>query len=330
MSDWEDSINKKVALGFIIGAVFLYLTLRQIDFAATYQYIRQASLSWLALAVLVYSTAFFVRAVRWKFLIAPLKEWPAVRLFSYLILGFFMNNTLPLRLGEIIRAHITGQKVGIPRSSALATIVVERLFDGLSYVCLFLVTITFMEFPGQTRATFMSAGAAFLVGMIVFFLMARNKEFAIRIFNKLPLPFRFRDRIQSIFANFLGGLKIFGHFGALARILALSLVVWTIEGFVFLMVGWAFHLDLTIFQCFLVMIIIASGSILPTAPGYVGTVEFLGVLGLSFIGIDKNQAFGYIIVLHLLQLTTIAFWGIRSLFVEKLTFSELVRIEKQQ
>ncbi|MHB9156139.1 MAG: lysylphosphatidylglycerol synthase transmembrane domain-containing protein, partial [Endomicrobiales bacterium] len=284
----------------------------------------------IALAVLVYSSAFALRAVRWKYLLAPLKVFPAVRLFSYLILGFFMNNVLPLRLGEIIRAHITGQKVGIPRTSALATIVVERLFDGLSYICLFLVTVLFMEFPGSTKKAFLSASVLFLAGMVFLFFLVRHKQPAIRLFNKLPLPRKFQERIQSMFANFLGGLGIFGHGLGLVRILILSLTVWTIEGTVFLIMGQAFHMDLSLFQCFFVMIIIGTGAILPTAPGYVGTVEFLGVTALSFMGINKNQAFGYIITLHLLQLTTIAFWGIRSLVIEKITFSELVRIEKQR
>jgi uncharacterized membrane protein YbhN (UPF0104 family) len=78
------------------------------------------------------------------------------------------------------------------------------------------------------------------------------------------------------------------------------------------------------------MIIIGTGAIIPTAPGYVGTVEFLGVTSLAFLGFDKNQSFGYIIVLHFFQLLAVCLMGIYSLTKEKITLGELIRIEKQQ
>ena len=90
----------------------------------------------------------------------------------------------------------------------------------------------------------------------------------------------------------------------------------------------AFFLNINIFQCFLVMIIIGTGTMLPPAPGYVGTVEFLGVTALSFLGVNKDQAFGYIVTLHVFQILTIFFWGIHGLITEKITFSELIHIEK--
>jgi len=37
--------------------------------------------------------------------------------------------------------------------------------------------------------------------------------------------------------------------------------------------------------------------------------------------IDKNLAFGYILILHIIQLLTITFWGIRGLITEKITVS---------
>ena len=100
--------NKKFLIGLFIGGLFLYLTLRQIDFASCWQYIKNANFIWMFLAAIVYTLAFVVRAFRWQIMLAPLKTISSKRLFSFTYIGFFMNNILPLRLGEFVRAHIYG------------------------------------------------------------------------------------------------------------------------------------------------------------------------------------------------------------------------------
>jgi hypothetical protein len=116
----------------------------------------------------------------------------------------------------------------------------------------------------------------------------------------------------------------------LVWVVIVSIGIWAIEGTVFYLFSFAFHLNLNIFQCFLVMIIIGLGCMLPPAPGFVGTVEFLGVTSLAFMGINKSKAFGYILVLHFAQLLTISILGIRTLIVEKISFMSLLRAGKQE
>jgi uncharacterized protein (TIRG00374 family) len=270
-----------------------------------------------------------LRGVRWKYLLNPAMPVSSFKLFSLLIVGFFMNNLLPLRLGELVRAHITGQKLQMSRSNVLATIVVERLFDGISYVCLFVVTVILLpSFPELAKRSFLLGGAVFGGAMLFLFFLVRNKERAAGMLRKIPMPEKMKPHFQRISINFLNGLGIFGRGKALITVFILSLIIWTIEGSVFLMMSNAFHLNMNLLQCFFVMITIGIGAALPTAPGYVGTVEFLGVTALTFLGINKDQAFGYIVTLHLLQFVTIAFWGIRTLLTEKISFSELIRVKK--
>jgi len=316
--------------GLLVGAIFLYLTVRQIDIQSCWVYIKQADKLWILAAIVAYFTAFIIRSFRWKTLIAPLKaDAPANRLFSFLVIGFFMNNVLPLRLGEFVRANVTGQKFAITRSGVLATVVVERLFDGVSYLVLFLLTVLVLPFPQWAKNSF-AAGAVVFIGILAFmFFLVKHREVAEKIIHKIPFPEKIRQRARGIFINFIDGLKVFSNGGALVKVFLLSICVWSAEASVFFMMAKAFSLNLTYFHCIFVMIIIGMGAILPTAPGYVGTVEFLGVTALGILSIDKNMAFGYIVTLHVAQLATIAALGIRSLVVEKISFSELVRIEKQ-
>lgn len=318
-------------VGLGIGALFMWLTLRKIDFALAWTHIMQAQVQWILIASLIYVGGFIMRSMRWRILLDSLKQSTAYRLFSLLILGFFMNSVLPMRIGELIRAHVTGQKLEISRSSSLATIFVERLFDGLTYAVLFIITALMLPIvPPAAKKSIAAGGVVFGGLLIVLFFVARNRERAARAFERVPLPQRFEARIRSIFNNFLGGLGVFSTGSSLVKVFALSLAVWTIEGCVYMTMGFAFGLHMSIYQAFLVMIVIGTGAVLPAAPGFVGTVELLGVSALEFLGFETNRAFGYIITLHLMQLVMISILGMRSLIIEKLSFSDLVRIEKKQ
>lgn len=318
-------------VGLGIGGLFMWLTLRKIDFAQAWTHISQAQIRWILLASTVYVIAFMLRAVRWQILLAPLKESTAYRLFSLLILGFFMNSVLPMRIGELIRAHVTGQKLEISRSSSLATIFVERLFDGLSYAVLFIVTALMLPIvPPSAKKSIAAGGIVFGGILVVLFFVARNRDRAAQAFNRVPLPHRFEARIRSIFTNFIEGLKVFSTTSALVKVFLLSIIVWSVEGSIYMTMGRAFGLDMSIFQALLVMIVIGTGAVLPAAPGFVGTVELLGTGAMVFLGFETNRAFGYIITLHLMQLVMISLLGMRSLMLEKISFSDLIRIEKKQ
>ena len=323
-------MNKKFFFGLSVGAIFLYLTLRQIDFSSCWKYMQQANVYYIVVALLIYVLAFIIRGIRWKYLLAPVKNVPFIRLVYLLVIGFFMNNLLPLRLGELVRANVAGQKLSITKSGALATIVVERLMDGLTYIFLFLITIMFLPFPEWAKKSMYFGSALFIGGVIFLFFLARHQEEAVKLVNKIPVHSKFITTLETLVANFIKGLTIFKHNRLMVIVLLLSVCVWTVEGNVFYFFSKAFGLNLNLFQCFFCMIIIGMGAILPPAPGYVGTVEFLGVTALTFMGVNKNQAFGMIITLHLCQFTAIIIMGITSLIKEKVSFQELVQVSKQQ
>ena len=323
-------MTKKMIIGISIGAVFMYLTLRNIDLSACWVYMRQANLLILAVCMLAYIVGFIVRAVRWKSLLGALvAKTPLARIFSLLILGFFMNNTLPFRLGELVRVQVSGKKLKIPRSSVLATMVVERLFDGLSFVVMFLMVIAVLPFPDWARKSFIAASTLFIGGIVCLFFLVRHQSIAVKWFNKMPLHIPLVERLKNAGINFIAGLHMFTNTVLLIKVALLSIVVWSIEGMVFMVTGYAFGIHITIFQAFFVMLLIATGTLLPPAPGYIGTIEFLGVTGLTLLGIDKNRAFGFVFTFHMLQLLTIACLGVRSLITEKIAFKELFHFKNQ-
>ena len=95
--------------------------------------------------ILLNLIGFLFRSLRWKYLIEPVKIIRLLNLFSSVMIGFMANNVLPVRLGEIVRAYSIGKMEKISRSSAFATVVVERVLDIFFILLVFL--ILFFLFP---------------------------------------------------------------------------------------------------------------------------------------------------------------------------------------
>jgi len=131
--------KKRFWLGLIFTAVFLYFVLRGIDFKRLWEIISKINIGLLALTVAIYIFGYYIRAIRWHYLLKHIKPMKARELFPYLVMGFMFNNILPARMGEFIRAYLTGIKKGISKASAFATVIIERVFDGLVMIFYFIL-----------------------------------------------------------------------------------------------------------------------------------------------------------------------------------------------
>ena len=119
-------------IGIVVSLFFLWVAFRQVsDVGHLAEALGSANYLWLAPAVALYLLGLLVRALRWRILLLPIARIPTGPLFGILSIGFLVNNVLPARLGEIARAILVGRRHGVSRSAALATVVVERIFDGV-------------------------------------------------------------------------------------------------------------------------------------------------------------------------------------------------------
>ena len=112
--------------------MFLWLALRNVDLGTAAARIAESDLRFVFAAAIVLMVGIWIRAVRWRILLAPLGRTTTAQSFSALSIGYLANNALPARLGEIARVVALHRAAGIPRSGALGTIVAERLFDVLT------------------------------------------------------------------------------------------------------------------------------------------------------------------------------------------------------
>ncbi|HND76167.1 MAG TPA: lysylphosphatidylglycerol synthase transmembrane domain-containing protein, partial [bacterium] len=134
-------------LNVLVSVFFVWLATRGIDWTQLGSSLTSISLTLVIFSVIINQFSLWLRAWRWKFLLAPLKDVPTLSLFSNVSIGFMINNILPFRLGEIARGYILKKEHQISFTASMATVVVERVIDVISLLTVFGVLVIIFPFP---------------------------------------------------------------------------------------------------------------------------------------------------------------------------------------
>ena len=315
-----------VFVGLGLSALFLYLAARGARLDRMADVLRRANYWYMIPCVALTLFAFWVRALRWRFLLHAIRPIPQGTLFSATMIGFLANNVLPARLGEIVRAHVVGTKAGISRSAALGSIVVERVFDLFTLLALFAVVAAISEFPGglDTVALIVLAIGLATLGLLM-------------IWNRYPEPFlkialRFvprgvRPKVERAGAGFRDGLRVFDRASHLLAVGGMSVVMWLS----ILVVIWLCFLSLSIVVpqpegSLVALVAISLVTMVPSAPGFVGTLQGAGTAALAVFGVPKEQGLTFSIVYHATQWVPVNVVGVVYLLREGLSLGQLSRI----
>ena len=295
-------------VGLALSAVFLYFALRGLEINEIWEPLKSAQYWWLLPGVAVYFIGVWVRAWRWHYLLRPLKPVPTKKMFPIVAIGYMGNNIYPARAGEVLRAVVLKRKEEIPISASLATVIVERIFDGvvmLGFVFLNLSELATLTgtsgFIGNIKTLALWGSAAFLGALAVFMLAAMFPVQAEKVIAKLIeifLPERFREKVQEIVLKFLHGLESLRSPRDAVMVLLTSVVIWLLETGKYWFVMQAFDFQVSFFTLMLMNGIVNLATTIPSAPGYVGTFDAPGIAVLSAYGVDQGLAAGYTLVLH--------------------------------
>src|SRR5512143_1632744 len=121
----------RLALGIVISAIFLYIALQGQDLGNVWATLTHANYFWIIPGIATYFLAVVARTWRWHYLLRSIKPVSMQTLFPIVTIGYMGNNIYPARAGEVLRAYVLRREQGVPVSASLATIVVERIFDGV-------------------------------------------------------------------------------------------------------------------------------------------------------------------------------------------------------
>jgi len=315
-------MKKKLVIGIIISIIFLYLAFRKVDYIELWDALKGANYWYIIPNVILVIFSMWMRAIRWKFMVNPIKKVGMGSLFSSVMIGFMANNVLPARLGEFIRAYSLGSKEKMSRSATFATIIIERIFDGFSLLfILWLSLLMYPEFPGWVKR----ASNLFLLMNIVtlgfLVLIEVKRELAVKFFNFVfrILPSSLSSRGAEIVDKFISGLAVFRNIPSLLWILGWSIFIWVMVGvsnyFIFL----AFDQTPAIFASFILLGIVSLAVMLPSSPGFVGTFHYACVASFVILNLNEAVSRPFSIVLHASQYIPITLIGLYYLRKEHLS-----------
>ncbi|UCE67057.1 MAG: flippase-like domain-containing protein [Candidatus Zixiibacteriota bacterium] len=295
-----------VAIGIAVSAFFIYLSFRRVQPAEILYSLKKADYIWIFPNMAIVILTMIIRSVRWRYLLQNIKQFGIKRLFPSVMIGFMANNVLPARLGEFIRAYSLGIKSGESRSSIFATVVIERIFDSLALLAIFWLVIMFVPFPPAVKK-FGVITLAFNIFLILFliFLKQKGKKFIGGLMSFLSfLPARLSERISHILTNFSEGLSIFNRTGILGIVTLWSVILWIITALSNYFIFMAFGMYPNVVASFILLLFVAAGVMLPSAPGFVGVFQ-AAVVG-AFIVMNQLGIMGYHLSPSRIEMTSIS------------------------
>ncbi|CAG1008609.1 hypothetical protein ANAEL_03694 [Anaerolineales bacterium] len=329
--------NWQFWLGVLISTVCLWLALRGLHLDQFWGTVQSANYWWLIPGVGVYFIGVWVRAWRWHYLLGPIKKIPTKTMFPITTIGYMGNNIYPARAGEVLRAVILKRKEGVPVSASLATIIVERIFDGVVMLAFVFVNLPELArltgssgFMGSIQQLAVIGTVAFLGALAVFLLAAMFPQVTARIGTWVIerfMPQRLREKVTGIMHKFLDGLASLRSPFNVLMVFFTSVIIWLLETGKYWFVMHAFDFNVSFFALMLMNGIVNLVTTIPSAPGYIGTFDASGIAVLVAYGVDQATAAGYTLTLHVALWLPITLLGAYFMAREGLKWSDNLREE---
>jgi len=321
--------NAKLLIGLVISAVFMYLAFRKVDFQQMVSAFKTANYWYVLPAFGLLFLSHWLRAVRWHYLLAPIRSIEITPLFSALMIGYMANIFLPAHLGEFLRAYILGKKRQVSGSAVFGTVVIERIID--VFTLLLLMALTFMVFPFPDWVR--KSGYITFVGTLGLFvalvLMKLYRDTSLRWLSKIlkPLPQKFADKLDELFHSFLDGVVGLDNWRHYALTAVLSLVIWFCYAAIFHVCFYAFgflaEYNLPWTTALVVLVITSISVLVPSSPGYVGTYHYLCQLSLGMFAVSQSEALTFAFVVHGINFFPILLVGLIFAGAEGISISKI-------
>jgi hypothetical protein len=299
------SLVVRTVVGTTISLVALWLVFRTVDVEQALRIVATASPAWIAVMGVAIAADIATRVVRWWVLLKPVGEVRLLRTGQYLTTGYAANNVLPARLGELVRAHYLGDREGMSRSTALGTIVVERVVDFTALVAIAGGSLVVLGVRGEI-------GSAVLVGVAISAVLVVGLVVALAG-HRLPGAARVvaaaerYPRVHSLAATFRTGIAVAGRPGTIVPAVLLTLLAWSCTIVTFAAGAQAVGIQLAWSQAALLAAGVNLVTAIPAGPGFIGTWELAAVRILATFGVAGDTAFAFALLVHVsgLAATTI-------------------------
>ncbi len=324
----------RAAVGVAVSLLLLFWALRDVSPGEVAARIARADPLLFGLSIVIALIGFWIRAVRWGVLLLPVApEVPLRPRVAATFIGFAANNLLPARIGEIARAVSLTRLTRVPGGAAFATLVIERVLDGLILVGLLFVTMALPTFPGMRSVAGVDPAAAaagvavlMLIAAIGLFLATAAPRPAARIARRIVdlLPDRFQAGTLRLLRGFAGGLAVMRTPLLFGVSILLGLAQWVFLALSYLAGFRAFGIEEVPFAgAVFLQSVISLAVAIPSSPGFFGPFEAAARVGLGVWGVPAEEAVSFAIGYHIGGFIPVTAIGIYYLWRLNLRWSDM-------
>lgn len=285
--------------GYIIAAAGLVWVLHDVHPRDLVERLVVHYPAWLVLAVAADILSYVTQGFRWRLFMTPVGNLSSRKATQAIYSGLFVNEVVPLRFGEVVRAYLAARWLSVRLTSILPSIGCERLADGLWLAAGAGLAALFVPLP-----TNMIRGAEIL-GTIV--IAAILSLFLLVWFGRGAKSTRINQAARAIYS------ATTAHGFWLAFLVSSLILVLQTMAFWFVMKAYALPFGFWIGSA--VFLIVHLGTVIPNAPANVGTFQFFVVAGLTFFGLDKTTAAAFSLIVFLVL--TLPLWLIGSVALSR-------------
>ena len=337
----------KTVIGLVIGLGLLWLLFRNTNWAEVGAALRDVRAGWLLVAEAVVLATFFTRILRWRYIVRTAGPVSFRHMFSATQIGFLANFSLPVRMGEFIRALALGRLARLPFSKCVAMTALDRVLDLIGLAALIVIALAAYRpsgeivIPAETfgRDIHFAADYVLWAELVMVVGLIATVSALVVLYVKQDLMLQMSDRcvgvvsgrlaarVHTILRDFAEGLHIFRSASDMAKSVFFSLVTWALFCLIAQAALAAFGIKGPWYTVFVLQVFVAVCVSVPGAPGFVGQFHVPIVVALVMVidGMDPSRAKAVAIVTHLVNLIPVYVVGVFCLFWEKMGLAELSR-----
>jgi uncharacterized membrane protein YbhN (UPF0104 family) len=319
-------------LGPALTAVVFVVLFRFLSAGDLVAAVRRIDPVWILPLLALVALGELTRALKWRLILTPVRSVGVVRLYGAIMIGYLSNLVVPLRVSPLVRAYLIRAKEGIPTSTVLATVAIDRLADGLVSVGLLAAVLVAMPLPpslAEVRVALVTAGwvllGTYLAVVVLLALAARAPHAGGRIWFGLgrPLPRRWRAWLVGAGRRFARGLVIprsgWGRLGVVLFALAHKATqVWQIQ-----IAARAFNVNLGFAVGLFLVLFLGAAVIAAGMLGIRGGYYAATAVGLGWFGLAEEIGLAMGVLMGGASLATVALLGLVFLWVEGIGVREL-------
>ena len=326
-------IALNISIGLAFSAFFIWLVVRDVDWARFAEEFSAMEPIWLLVYFAILSVSHFIRLVRWGITIRPIAKVPWPRVLAVGAVGMMAIFALPARLGEFVRPLLIIEDERINFGEATATVVIERVLDGLTMSAVLFATVLLLD-PGIVPQNFIISG---YVAAGIFGGASVGLFFAGITFRWIKGPLHkllasvsggLADKLIGLIGGFFDALKLLGTPRVAVSYMAMTLTIWALAGVGIWVLFKAFPTSmggLPLIAAFTALSVIVVGIMIPAGPGTVGVFHWAVVFALGMFAVDESAGLLFATTIHLLIAAVNFVWGVVGWIGGRVEFTSVLK-----